>query len=342
MKILAIDIGSRTQDIILYDTSKEIENSIKLVLPSPHMLISQKISEIENDIYFDGEIIGGGKIKQSILKHIEKGYSVVMEPHCARTIRDDINQVKSYGIDIVDKKIDYSGYTKITLSEVNISKLSNFLFSYDLNFDFDKIAIAVQDHGFDENKSDRDFRFCKIREKLISPINPKNFLLSTIPIYYTRMKSIENSIKKENIDSELYIMDTKFASICGMVYDNFSKKFNNYIVVDIGNGHTMAASIKNGKIQGLFEHHTSNLTGEKLEKYIIKLSNNTLSNNEIYSDHGHGAHVLNPISNIEKVIVTGPKRDLIKNTNLDYHFITPGGDVMMTGVYGLIKAVEKC
>ena len=52
---------------------KELENSIKLVLPSPHLLISQKIREIDNDIYFNGAIMGGGKIKKTLQEHMEKG-----------------------------------------------------------------------------------------------------------------------------------------------------------------------------------------------------------------------------------------------------------------------------
>ena len=155
MRILAIDVGTGTQDIMIYDTQKELENSIKLVLPSPHLYISQKIRETENDIYFDGEIMGGGKIKNTILEHMEKGYNVVMEPTCAKTIRDNLDQVKSYGIEIADGKKDYESYTKITLGDINITKLSQFLLGYDLEFDFDEIAIAVQDHGYspDSNAS---------------------------------------------------------------------------------------------------------------------------------------------------------------------------------------------
>lgn len=67
MKILAIDVGTGTQDILIYNDEKELENSIKLVLPSPHLYISQQIKEIENDIYFDGEIMGGGKLKKVFL-----------------------------------------------------------------------------------------------------------------------------------------------------------------------------------------------------------------------------------------------------------------------------------
>ena len=186
MRILAIDVGTGTQDMMIYDTEKELENSIKLVLPSPHLYISQQIREIENDIYFKGEIMGGGKIKKTILEHMEKGYKVVMESKCAKTIRDDLNQVKSYGIEIADDNKDYKNYTKITMGDINLTKLANFLLGYDLEFDFDKIAIAVQDHGYNENMGDRDFRFEKIREKISKPISPLEFgFTDDLPEYYS-------------------------------------------------------------------------------------------------------------------------------------------------------------
>jgi uncharacterized protein (DUF1786 family) len=341
MRILAIDVGTGTQDLMIYDTEKELENSIKLVLPSPHLYISQQIREIENDIYFTGEIMGGGKIKNTILEHMEKGYNAVMEPVCARTIRDNLEQVKSYGIEIADEDKSYQDYSKITMGDINITKLSNFLLGYDLEFDFDEIAIAVQDHGYNENMGDRDFRFEKIREKISEPISPLEFgFKEDLPEYYTRMQAVRRTLKEEGIEKIPLLMDTKFASIAGMCFDEVAKKLNSYIVIDIGNGHTTAASIEDGKIQGVFEHHTSSLTGESLERYIKRLASGEITNEEVYNDHGHGAHVLNPISEIEKVIVSGPKRELIEKTNLDWHHAAPGGDVMMTGTVGLIKTIQ--
>ena len=340
MRVLAIDVGTGTQDIMIYNTEKELENSIKLVLPSPHLFISQQINEIENDIYFERKIMGGRKIKQSILKHIKKGYSVVMEPLCARTIRDNLDQVKSYGIEIADESKDYSSYTKIKMGDINITQLSNFLLGYDLEFDFDKIAIAVQDHGYNENMGDRDFRFEKIREKISKPISPLEFgFLEDLPEYFTRMNAVKRTVESEGIDETPLLMDTKFASIAGMCFDEVAEKLNSYIVIDIGNGHTTAATIEDGKIQGVFEHHTSSLTGESLERYLKRLAEGTITNEEVYNDHGHGAHVLNPISKLEKVIVSGPKRELIEKTNLDWHHAAPGGDVMMTGTIGLVKTI---
>lgn len=341
MRILAIDVGTGTQDIMIYDTQKELENSIKLVLPSPHLYISQLIRQTENDIYFTGEIMGGGKIKNTILEHMEKGYNVVMEPTCAKTIRDNISQVESYGIEIADENKDYKDYTKIALGDINMGKLSEFLLGYDLEFDIEKIAIAVQDHGYNENMGDRDFRFEKIREKVSKPISPLEFgFEGDVPEYFTRMHAVRRQIKSEGIDEIPLVMDTKFASIAGMCYDEVAESLNSFIVIDIGNGHTTAASIENGRIQGVFEHHTSSLTGESLERYIKRLASGEITHEEVYNDHGHGAHVLNPISKIEKVIVSGPKRELIEKTNLDWHHAAPGGDVMMTGTVGLIKTIQ--
>ena len=340
MRILAIDVGTGTQDIMIYDTEKELENAMKLVLPSPHLLISQKIRQTENDIYFDGEIMGGGKIKNTILEHMQKGYNVVMEPTCAKTIRDDIEQVKSFGIKIADDDKDYRDYAKITLGDINITKLSEFLLGYDLELDFDKIAIAVQDHGYNENMGDRDFRFEKIRQKVSQPISPLDFgFAGEIPEYFTRMQAVRRQVENEGISELPLVMDTKFASIAGMCFDEVASQLNSYIVIDIGNGHTTAASIENSKIQGVFEHHTSSLTGESLERYIKRLASGEITHEEVYNDHGHGAHVLNRISKIEKVIVSGPKRELIEKTNLDWHHAAPGGDVMMTGTVGLIKTI---
>ena len=70
MKILAIDIGSGTQDIILYDTEEPIENSPKMVMPSPTKIISNRIARLEGDLFISGETMGGGPINRALKDHI--------------------------------------------------------------------------------------------------------------------------------------------------------------------------------------------------------------------------------------------------------------------------------
>ncbi len=346
MKILAIDVGTGTEDIMLYDSENLIENAIKLVIPSPHLTIAQKLAKVEGDVYFDGVIMGGGKLKNRCIEHMEKGYNVAFEKLAAKTIRDNLKQVKSYGFEIVEdsNSSKYDNYTKISLSDVDVPKLMEIFSIFDLDLEVDEIVVAVQDHGYSEDMGDRDFRFEKIREKLPKPLPPEIFAMEAedVPEYFTRMKSVIKALAKTNPEFKPVIMDTKFASLVGMCYDESVIDLNSYIVADIGNGHTTVASIEEGKIQGIFEHHTSNLVSnpKKLENLIISLADGSITHEDVHGDYGHGAFALNPISKIEKVIVAGPKRNLIEKTNLDYYYATPAGDVMMTGTVGLIKSIE--
>ena len=347
MKILAIDVGTGTEDILLYDSEKEIENSMKLVIPSPHLTIGQMISECESDIYFDGVIMGGGKIKDRCLEHMEKGYKIVFEDFAARTIRDNIDQVKSYGFEIAEKNAyendsSYSNYAKISLKDVDVNHLIDIFSSFDLDLEVDELIVAVQDHGYSEDMGDRDFRFEKIKEKLPEPMEPETFAMEAeeVPEYFTRMQSVIKSLAKENPQFKPVLMDTKFASIAGVCYDKEVLKLNSFVVMDIGNGHTTVASIEDGKIQGVFEHHTRDLTPQRLEELVLALADGTIKHEDVHGEGGHGAFALNPISKLEKVIVAGPKRALIEGTNLDYYHAAPGGDVMMTGTVGLVKSME--
>ncbi|MGD2161896.1 MAG: hypothetical protein PVG04_02290, partial [Anaerolineales bacterium] len=63
MQILTIDIGTGTQDIYLLRTGMSPENGLKLVMPSPTMLIHQRIQAATArgvDILLTGVTMGGG------------------------------------------------------------------------------------------------------------------------------------------------------------------------------------------------------------------------------------------------------------------------------------------
>jgi uncharacterized protein (DUF1786 family) len=351
MKILALDVGTGTQDIMLYDSEKNLENAVKLVLPSPTRILAHKIRKINQNIYFAGDTMGGGPVSRAIKDHLKKGFQVVMEENAARTIRDDLKEVSSLGINIIHnnpkedseqnfsvlKNKEYSSFKKIELKDVPIPSFKDALVQFEVDLEFDHLGVAVQDHGFSEKMGDRNFRFLKIREKLKRPMAPEEFAYwGDVPDYFTRMKAVARTLK----DYKPLIMDSKFASICGATCDPSVMNFEDYIVVDVGNGHTTAASIHAGKIVGVLEHHTSSLTPEKIELFLNKLVEGTLTHEEIHQDHGHGAWVLDPLDKLEKVVVTGPRRAMMYQTNLPVYNATPAGDVMMTGPVGLIKSIK--
>ncbi len=132
MKILALDIGAGTEDILLYDTTKEnIENCIKIVLPSPTQIFAAKIREItqlRQDVLIKGDIIGGGAFTSSLKKHIRAGHRVVMLENAAYTVRNNLDDGRALGIEITQDNhlMRFHGETLI-LEEVNLTRLTEFL-----------------------------------------------------------------------------------------------------------------------------------------------------------------------------------------------------------------------
>ena len=96
-QILAIDIGAGTQDILLYQTGREEENNPQLVLPSPSRVLSKRLEALTAELFIHGDTIGGGGIGPALGQHRKKGYKVYMTEEAARTIRDDLNEVRAMG-----------------------------------------------------------------------------------------------------------------------------------------------------------------------------------------------------------------------------------------------------
>lgn len=337
MKILAIDVGSGTQDIMLYDSELSIENSVKMVFPSPTRIYAGRIRKHKNDLFLSGETMGGGSINKAIKNHLNKGYRVLMTENSAKTVRDDINRVKSLGIEIVPAREEHPEIHEIELKDVDINPIKEAFQQFDVDFEFDYMGVAVQDHGYSQDMGDRNFRFSKIKEKLKTPRPPEEFAyLNSAPEYFTRMNGVLRTLKGFNV----VIMDSKFAAICGAACDEYVKDLEKYMALDIGNGHTLAASINNGKITGVFEHHTGMLSPGKITRFVKELAQGTLTHETVHDDGGHGAWIAEPIEDFQCLVATGPKRGILDKTDFKVQNAAPAGDVMMAGPVGLVKATK--
>ncbi|OPY28236.1 MAG: hypothetical protein A4E27_00370 [Methanobacterium sp. PtaU1.Bin242] len=337
MKILAVDVGAGTQDIMFYDSEQPVENSIKMVLPSPTRIIAEKIRRHKNDLFLSGETMGGGSVNKAIKNHLMKGYRVLMTENSARTVRDDFNRVRSLGVEIIPPGEKHPEIAEIELKDIDLDAIRESLSKFNVELEFDYVGVAVQDHGFMEGMGDRNFRFMKIKEKLDVPRSPEDFAyFNEVPEYFTRMNGVLRTLRGYNVA----IMDSKFASICGATCDEYVKNLHSFVALDIGNGHTLAASFNEGKISGVFEHHTGMLTPDKITNYVEKLVAGTLFHEQIHDDGGHGAWVAEPTDGFECVVATGPQRRILQKTDFKVHYAAPAGDVMMAGPSGIIKAIE--
>ena len=132
MKILALDIGAGTEDILLYDSErKNIENCIKLVLPTPSIIYAKKVNVAtvqKKDVFVRGSIIGGGALSYALKNHIKAGLRVFITRKAAFTIRNDLDQVKDAGFEITSKEeIENFKGEVLDLEEINLEQLGIFL-----------------------------------------------------------------------------------------------------------------------------------------------------------------------------------------------------------------------
>src|SRR5919198_1092020 len=107
MQALTIDVGTGTQDILLFDSEREIENAIRLVLPSPTVLVATAIRRATRagwKVVLTGSTMGGGPSAWAARDHAAAGRPIFATPEAARSFDDDLERVEQMGIRIVHEE----------------------------------------------------------------------------------------------------------------------------------------------------------------------------------------------------------------------------------------------
>jgi len=358
MKFLAVDIGTGTQDIYLYQSGLAIENGFKLVVPSPTMLVFGKIKEATvkgDDLVLNGLTMGGGPCHWAARDHLKAGYKIYATPDAARTFDDDLDALQDSGIEIIsddEEKALPSTVRRITLKDFDLGAISGALAEFDVSLmDLDGAAVAVFDHGAaPPGYSDRQFRFDYLAERLDAQVGPAllsnlAFQRGEIPQKMTRLQAVEDSAK--DLDAPLLVMDTAPAAVLGASLDPIVGERNQIMVANVGNFHTLAFRLKEDQVEGVFEHHTGLVDREKMDRMLREFASGTLTHQEVFADHGHGSLIYgqDPYHLGEggyDVVITGPRRNLMRESTLRTYFAAPFGDMMLTGCFGLLAAaVDK-
>lgn len=358
MKILAVDVGTGTQDILLFDGDKEVENCYKLVLPSPTVILAEQIRTATRQgwgVVLQGVLMGGGPCAWAARDHIQAGHSLWVTPDAARTFDDDLSRVAAMGATLVSE--DEAGAIKgqvvhLAMGDFNYSAINAAFarFGVDLNEDLAAIAVAVFDHGnAPPGVSDRLFRF----EYIERCLNQRNSLTSfafpaeDVPPIMTRLQATASFARAARPDLPVVLMDTAPAAVLGALEDPRVTRTRPAIVANIGNFHCLAFRLGDaedslGGIEGVFEHHTGEITPQQLEGYLRHLAQGDLTHTEIFDSNGHGAVMFaNHAVPLDFLSVTGPRRNFLRGSTLTPYLATPFGDMMLTGSYGLVRACAR-
>ncbi|MEN8097864.1 MAG: DUF1786 domain-containing protein [Chloroflexota bacterium] len=348
MRVLAVDIGTGTQDVLYFDSQLHVENSYKIVAPSPTMVCRRRIQQATQagrPLALYGTIMGGGPVSWAIMDHLNLGLEVYSTPSAAATIDDDLDRVAELGIKITSPKhiARADNAVLVELGDFNLDVFSNAFAQFGLELQPDVLAIAVFDHGNSPpGYSDRQFRFDYLTRNLQS--NPQLYVLAhqadQVPADMTRMQAVAQAALATGIPT--MIMDTAPAAICGALLDPVVSQREHLVAVNVGNLHTLAFQLGPKGIEGLFEHHTGELTCSQLDGFLRLLIDRDLTHEMVFDSQGHGSLLLErdePIQRDPMVTVTGPRRSLMDSSVFEPHMAAPFGDMMLAGCYGMLSVL---
>ncbi len=362
IRILAVDVGTGTQDILLFESGKTIENCFKLVMPSPTVIVAERIkraTERGQPILLTGVTMGGGPCHWAARDHALAGFAVAVTPGAGRTFDDDLTMVEQMGFEVVDeaeaeRRKELSGVVHIELQDFDARAIIGALRAFDVDPSVDALAIAAFDHGAaPPGVSDRRFRFDFIAQTVHRNPTPSAFAYPAqdTPTDLTRLRSISVSAERylelsgSDLHVPLLLMDTGSAAVLGALEDPLVRGQPESLLCNIGNFHTLAFHLVQGRIVGIFEHHTGEIGRLQLEQMLVKLADGTLTNEEVFNTSGHGALIINDVDGggSEKVFpflaVTGPRREMLRGSPLNPYEATPHGDMMLAGCFGLLRAL---
>src|SRR5438067_5757809 len=141
MRILAVDVGTGTQDILFFESGKTIENNFKLVMPSPTVIVAERIkraTERGQPILLTGVTMGGGPCHWAARDHALAGYAVAVTPEAGRTFDDDLTMVEKMGFEIIDdaeaaRRAQYTGVLHIELQDFQADAIITALRAFDVD-----------------------------------------------------------------------------------------------------------------------------------------------------------------------------------------------------------------
>jgi uncharacterized protein (DUF1786 family) len=350
MQILTVDIGTGTQDILLFDSSRAPENCLRLVMPSPTVLLAQRIELATQSglpLLITGVIMGGGPCSWAVEGHRRAGLQVTATPDAARTFNDDLEQVqRELGVEIVgdDEAAALAARREVVhvkFRDFDYAAIRSAFAAFGVALGPDALALAVFDHGAaPPGISDRQYRMDYLRARLEHDrrLSTFGFRGSETPAIMTRLRALADTAAAQ-AGLPVVVMDTAPAAVLGALDDPVVSSRPDALIVNVGNFHTLAFQFRGGEFVRLFEHHTGLLTQASLTAWLSKLADGSIAHEPVFADHGHGALALDgQPSPLEFVAVVGPRRSLLWGAELPVYFAVPHGDQMFAGCYGILRA----
>jgi len=312
-------------------------------------------------VLLTGVTMGGGPSHWAAEDHARAGLPIYATPDAARSFNDDLGAIEEMGIRMVSED-EAAGLPdsvrRLELLDFDFDGIQKSLAHFDVSLDdLEAVGVAVFDHGnAPPGYSDRQFRFDYLDERIRAEnrLSAFAFRADEVPEIMTRLGAVVESADRSKSaalgDVPLVVMDTAPAAVLGASFDPQVAARERVLIANVGNFHTLAFRLGPSGIEGVFEHHTGLLDLPKLETLLLRLADGSLEHADVFGNHGHGALIYEPAAlpllgeqastkDEFGLVVTGPRRNMMRPSSLRPYFAVPFGDMMIAGCFGLLAAV---
>jgi uncharacterized protein (DUF1786 family) len=273
----------------------------------------------------------------------------------AGSFADDLDKVRALGARVVGdgaadevlRRLPAGAAAEVASGDLDAAALTQALRLLGVEPVFSAVAVAVQDHGYAPGSSNRVQRFAQW-ERALAERRPVTDLFvdgADVPPELTRLRAAATAAAELAGAAPALVADTGPAALYGALPEGVEDA----VLVNVGNGHTVCLLALHGCVAGVFEHHTVCLDRAGLERRLRRWLSGDLHSDEVRGDHGHGAVLAADAADAAvepggswrlPLIVTGPRRDLLAGSKLPAEFAAPHGDMMLTGCFGLLRALQ--
>lgn len=328
--VLCLDIGSGTQDALLARPGLEYENWPRFVLPSPARMVAQRIRELtllRRGLWLHGGNMGGG-FGQALKEHLAAGLSATATPDAAKAIHDNADVVRNMGVELCEECPKNS--VPVFLTDyapefwAGLLRLSSLPQPH-------LVLAGAQDHGY-HAYGNRQGRMQSWRALLTTSADPASWIYPAPPSSLTRLLTLHEKTGGP-------VADTGACALLGALCEPevLARSFREGItIINAGNSHTVAALVYQGKVRGVYEHHTGMRDLEQLLEDLKQFRLSWLPSEEVQASGGHGT-AFGPFceeaGGYAPTFILGPRRAMLQGQG---RFLAPHGDMMLAGCFGLL------
>lgn len=328
--VLCLDIGSGTQKALLARAGQECANWPRWLLPSPARLVGQRIRELTMlrcGVWLSGGIMGNGFL-DALRAHLGAGLPTAATASAARAIDEDIETVRALGVTIA--VTCPANCVPVHLEDFSPEFWQGLLRLSALPQPHLVLAAAQDDAS--HAGAPRDSRMKDWIVLLTADDDPARWIYAQAPASMRRLHALQQKTGGP-------VADTATCAILGALCDEavLERSFREGItIVSVGNEHTLAALVYQGRVCGLYEHHTDGRELPLLLDDLHQLRLRWLPPENVHASGGHGTAFgarCEAAGSFAPTYLLGARRDLLAGHGRD---IAPHGDMPHAGCFGIL------